>query len=878
MTVTHPPQMLAHYQPPRGSFDELIDADGGVRASWQQVGAALGDLGHSELVRRQIEVDRLLDADGVTYNAFGASDPRGRRWALDPVPVVIDSNEWASIERGVIQRAELLSLVLADLYGPRELLRRRLLPVEVVLGHPGFLRPCHRPGPSSDGGVPSPRLVTYAVDVARNAAGEYIALSDRTQAPSGAGYALENRLVISRVLPSMYRDAQVHRVAPFFRALRSALQQAAYQHSDPRIVVLTPGPWSETAFEHAYLASYLGYPLVEGGDLTVNGGRVWMRSLGRLEPVDVILRRVDDWYCDPLELKKDSRLGVPGLVDAARRGVVSIVNPLGSGIIESPAMLAFLPRLAEHLLGQPLRLPSVETWWCGDPVSRQHVLTNLSRLVVKPVARELGRSTILGWELSSADLAELRARIEAKPSAWTAQVALTMGTAPTLSLDGFEARRCVLRAFAVSRGDSYAVMPGGLMRVAADADSTMISNQSGALTKDAWVLASEPEKLTGFWLNNGPTIEAVDPVGSMPSRAAENLFWLGRYAERSETLVRLLRVVADRRNDFSSDANPAGSACLAILLGALTSVTTTYPGFQDPGRLASPGNEMFDLIVNESRRGTLAHSVRRLLDAAYAVRDQLSNDTWLVIGNLDREILELNNPNTEQRSAVQGALSRAMQSLLALGGLGAESMVRDPGWHFMDAGRRLERAMHLAELLRVTLVSTTDEATDSLILESLLTSAESIITYRRRYRSQAQVETVLDLLMLDRGNPRSLLFQLERLQSDVDALPRHTNDVLGADRLSTEERLVLETVTVVRLADTAALARPNREGRREQLDTLLQRIGSMLRQASDALDLTHFTHQMPQRSFLMASVEAPTESGVAESGPAESGLAHSGRA
>ena len=382
MTVTHPPQLLSYYQPPSGSFDELIDTDGGVRPSWQQVGAALEDLGHSELIRRQLEVDRLLDADGVTYNTFGASDPRGRRWALDPVPVVIDSNEWANIERGVIQRAELLSLVLADLYGPRDLLRRRLLPVEVVLGHPGFLRPCHRPGSTGEGGVPSPKLVTYAVDVARNAAGGYVALSDRTQAPSGAGYALENRLVISRVFPSMYRDAQVHRVAPFFRALRSALQQAAYQRSDPRIVVLTPGPWSETAFEHAYLASYMGYPLVEGGDLTVNGGRVWMRSLGRLEPVDVILRRVDDWYCDPLELKKDSRLGVPGLVDAARRGAVSIVNPLGSGVIESPAMLAFLPRLAEHLLGQPLHRRRITRGKIGWTINIR--LTNCIKFATAP--------------------------------------------------------------------------------------------------------------------------------------------------------------------------------------------------------------------------------------------------------------------------------------------------------------------------------------------------------------------------------------------------------------------------------------------------------------------------------------------------------------
>ncbi len=848
MTVISTTPLLSDYRPPMGAFDEFVGATGGLREHWSHVGAALSELGHAELVRRQVEVDRLLDADGVTYNAFGNADPRGRRWALDPVPVLLDSQDWASIESGVIQRAELFSLILADLYGPRELLRRKLLPIDVVLGHPGFLRPCDQPALRLENGtVTANSLITYAVDIGRNAAGAPVALSDRAQAPSGAGYALENRVVISRIFPSMYRDAQVHRVAPFFRALRKALQKAAPHKSDPRIVVMSPGPWSETAFEHAYLASYLGYPLVEGGDLTVQGGNVWMRSLGRLEPVDVILRRVDDWYCDPLELKPDSRLGVAGLVDAARRGAVSIVNPLGSGIIESPALLAFLPAIAQFLIGQPLLLPSVETFWCGDPSSYRHVLAHLHELVMKPIAREAGPSTLLGWDLSDTELEGLRRRIEAAPRHWTAQTPLPLATTPTLTANGFEARRSVLRAFAVAQGNSYTVMPGGLMRVARDMSSSLISNQSGALTKDAWVLATEPEQLTGFWLNNGPVTEAVDPVGSMPSRAAENLFWLGRYAERAEAVVRLLRVVADRRNDFSNDANPAGSACLELLLRALTTVTTTYPGFADATKVASPGEELFSLIVDANRSGTLAHGVRHLLDAAYAVRDQLSNDTWLVIGNLDREILELRTPGVERQSAVQSALSRAMQSLLALAGLAGESMVRDPGWHFMDAGRRLERAIHLTALLRATLTTEHDRATDSLLIESVLTTAESIITYRRRYRSQAQVQTALDLLLLDRGNPRSLVFQLERLQVDMAQLPRVV-DPATADRLSAEERLVLEASTLLRLADTAELATVDEFGNRAELDDFLSRLHVLLRNAAKAVDSEHFARQMPQQS------------------------------
>ena len=847
MTVIQSTNLLSDYRPPEGVYDEFVRAAGTLRPHWSHVGTALSDLGHRELVERQHEVDRLLDADGVTYNAFGNADPRGRRWALDPLPVVIDSKEWAAIESGVIQRAEVLAMILADLYGPRELLRRKLLPIEVVLGHPGFLRPCDRRSLRSTGGQAS-ELTTYAVDIGRDTTGAPIALSDRAQAPSGAGYALENRLVISRVFPSMYRDAQVHRVAPFFRALRRALQKAAPHKSDPRIVVMSPGPWSETAFEHAYLASYLGYPLVEGGDLTVQGGSVWMRSLGRLEPVDVILRRVDDWYCDPLELKADSRLGVAGLVDVARRGAVSIVNPLGSGIIESPAILAFLPAIVEHFLGQSLRLPSVETYWCGDPTSRQHVMTKLHELVVKPIAREAGTSTVLGWELSSSDLDQLRGRITAEPWRWTAQAPLALSTTPTLTESGFESRRSVLRAFAVAQGDSYTVMPGGLLRVAPSLDSSLISNQAGALTKDTWVLASEPEQLSGFWLNNGPAVEAVDPVGSMPSRAAENLFWLGRYTERAEGVVRLLRVVADRRNDFSNDANPAGTRCLELLLRALTTVTTSFPGFTDLEKVAAPGDELFSLIVDVDRPGSLAHAVRHLLDAAYAVRDQLSSDTWLVIGNLDREILELRAPGIDRQGAAQNSLSRAMQSLLALAGLAGESMVRDPGWHFMDVGRRLERAIQLTSLLRATLSSENDRATDSLLIESVLTTAESIITYRRRYRSQAQVQTALDLLLLDRGNPRSLVFQLERLQVDIASLPRTREDT-ASDRLSAEERLVLEATTALHLADTSAMAESTATGERPELDAFLDRLNTLLRRTAEAIDAEHFARQMQQQSF-----------------------------
>jgi uncharacterized circularly permuted ATP-grasp superfamily protein/uncharacterized alpha-E superfamily protein len=798
------------YRPLPGCYDEMLDGGGALRPHWARLAGAFAELGVGELLRRQGEAAQLLDQDGVVYNAHLDSQRPGRRWLLDPLPTVLDSREWSAIEAGVSERAELLSLILEDLYGERALLRRRLLPPELALGHPGFLRACDRlrlPGQQ--------QLFSYAVDIARDAGGRPLVIADRTQAPSGAGFALENRTVISRVLPSLYRDAEVHRLWPFFRSLRAALQEVAPPAADdPRIVVLTPGPLSETAFEHASLAATLGYPLVQGRDLTVRGDRVWMRSVGQLEPVDVILRRVDGSYCDPLELRADSQLGVPGLLEVVRAGNVSVVNTLGSSVLENPALMAFLPRIGEHLLGRAPRLQSVATWWCGDPESHRYVRDNAERLVLRPTSREAGSAARFGWELSAAELDAARAAIDAAPRDWVGQDAVAMASVPTLTASGFESRRSVLRAFAVARRDSYVVMPGGLTRVDPGDGVSKISNQAGAITKDTWVLASEPETLAGFWLHSGPAVAGIDPMSSISSRAAENLWWLGRYAERAEALTRLLRTAIDRANEFGAGTNPAGTAALAALRSALR-------------WLGGP-------------EGTIAQPLRMVLDNAYAVRDQLSRDTWLVIGPLERAVAELGSPLGDLQGHNQLALQEVMRCLLALGGLGVESMVRDLGWRFMDAGRRLERSLQLLSLLRATVEEARDTATDSLVLESVLGAAESIITYRFRYRSHAQLETVLDLLLLDAGNPRSLAYQLDLLTADLDALPPASEQ-----RLREEQRLLLEASTALRLADWPALVREDQRGRRPALDELLARLLELLLAAGDAVDRNHFVHTMP---------------------------------
>jgi uncharacterized circularly permuted ATP-grasp superfamily protein/uncharacterized alpha-E superfamily protein len=816
MTSTLPPR-APQYTPLPGLYDEMLDEQGNPRPHWAHLAGAFAELGTEELYRREAEAARLLAQSGVVYNAYRDQTDFGRSWRLDPLPTVLPSREWEVIERGVAERAELLSLVLEDLYGPRELFARGLIPPEVVYGSHGFLRACdgiRLPGPQ--------QLFNYAVDLGRDPGGTSVVIADHTQAPSGAGYALENRNVISKVLPSLYREAQVHRLAPFFRALRAALQEAAPMTvEDPRIVVLTPGPRSETAFEHASLAATLGYPLVQGSDLTVRGERVWMRSVGQFEPVDVILRRVDGWFCDPLELRPDSQLGVPGLLEMVRAGAVTVVNPIGASVLESPALMAFLPGIGEHLLGREPQLRSAPTWWCGETRARRHVLSNLDQLVLRSAVHGgRGGAALLGWELSASELDDLRRRIEHAPGRWVAQDRVAMASMPVLGEDGgLDSRRSVLRTFAVARRDSYVILPGGLTRVQG-ASSSRITNHAGALTKDTWVIASEPEPLTSFWLQSGPAVKGLDPMSSIPSGAAENLWWLGRYAERTEALTRLLRAVIDRSNELGGAANPAGDAALEALQQAL--------------------------IATADTNATLAEPLRAVLDNAYAVRDQLSRDTWLVIGPLERTLAELGTPlDGDPQAHSQAALQRVMQSLLALSGLGIESMVRDVGWCFLDAGRRLERSLQLLTLIESTLLRTRGRATDSLLLESVLGAAESIITYRFRYRSHAQLETVLELLLLDRGNPRSLAYQLDRLTEDFDALPR-----ADERRLREDQRLTLEAYTAVHLADPAELASETSGGRRTALEALLERLRELLLRAGSAVDSSHFPHTAPTFSLV----------------------------
>ncbi len=551
------------YPPCPGTPDEAFDEQGEPRSHWRDFLSSLEGLGLPELTRRWEEAKNLIRENGVTYNVYG--DPRGmeRPWQLDPIPLLVPPNDAAILETGLAQRGRLLEAILQDLHGPRRCLTAGLLPPELVFASPSFLRSIY--------GVPPPGhryLHLYAANVGRAADGSFWVFGNRTQAPSGAGYALENRIVLSRMLPDTFRNCQVHRLARFFGTLRDTLRTIAPHNRDnPRIVLLTPGPFNETYFEHAYLARYLGCTLVEGGNLTVRDNRVFLKVLGGLQPVDVIFRRLDDDFCDPLELRPDSTLGVPGLVQAVRSGNVSVANALGSGLLETQALLAFLPGLCRQLLGEELRLPSVATWWCGEEKAREHVLANLAGMVIKPALAGSRMEPIFGGELSRKQAAQLADRIRARPREFVGQARLTLSTTPVLTGGRLQPRHLLLRLYAVAHDDSYSVMPGGLTRVSAAADTMVVSMQRGGGSKDTWVLSAKPVSNFSLLPPPGQPVELSRGGRDLPSRVADNLFWLGRYAERTDGLARLLRVMLQRLIDTSGLAEvPELPALLRVVV------------------------------------------------------------------------------------------------------------------------------------------------------------------------------------------------------------------------------------------------------------------------------------------------------------------------
>ncbi|BBX16860.1 hypothetical protein CRI77_17820 [Mycolicibacterium duvalii] len=824
---------------PATGYDEFVDAAGDVRPAWQELADGMRDRGRSGLDRLRAAVRDLVDNDGITYipvdyqGADPDSGPMPIPWRLDPLPLVISAADWDGLEAGLVQRSRLLDAVLADLYGPQRVITGGVLPPQLLYAHPGYQRAAH--------GIAVPgrhQLFLHGCDVSRAASGDFLVNADWTQAPSGAGYALAGRRVIAHAVPELYEQIAPRPASPWAQALRLALIDAAPESAEePVVVVLSPGIHSETAFDQAYLASLLGFPLVESADLVVRDGKVWMRSMGTLQRVDVVLRRVDADYADPLDLRADSRLGVVGLVEALRRGSVSVVNTLGSGILESPGVQRFLPQLAAALLDETPLLGAQPMYWGGIDVERSHLLANLSSLLIRPVT---GGESIVGPELSDERREQLAAAISTTPWQWVGQELPEFCSAPSaFAAGGLSAASTGARLFTVAQRGGYAPMIGGLGYVLAPGTSAFRLDTLAA--KDVWVrmparaTAEKTPDVTGLpaMAFSRPTREVSSP------RVLSDLFWIGRYAERTEHMARLLTVTRERHHEFRYRPTDDGGDCVPVLLAALAALTGGDTGTDDVTEMvATAWSTLWSLTADRHRPGSLAQSVERLGLAARAVRDQMSNDIWMVLAAVERALLQAPEQPPESKAEGEAFLSTtnnlALAGMLALSGMIAESMVRDIGWTMMDIGKRIERGLALTALLQTTLTSVRRPGAEQTVIESTLVACESLVIYRRRNPGKASVAGVAELVLFDGTNPRSLVYQLERLRADLKTLS-------GASGSSRAERMVDEIAARLRRIEPDELESVDGGGRRRELDGLLAATHQALRELAGVISATHLS-------------------------------------
>jgi uncharacterized circularly permuted ATP-grasp superfamily protein/uncharacterized alpha-E superfamily protein len=785
-------RLLASYHPPAGAADELFDPEGRVRPVWRDFIGHFARLSPDEVAGRFARGDQYLRDAGVFFRRYDAQGTVERAWPLAHIPVLLEEAEAARLARGLIQRANLLEMVLADLYGANRLVAEGHLPASLIAGSGEWLRPLV--------GIP-PRGGHYlhfiAFEIGRGPDGTWWVLGDRTQAPSGAGFALENRVATARVFTDLYADANVHRLAGFFREFRSTLQRLS-PDPESRIAILTPGPLNDTYFEHAYIARYLGFMLLEGEDLTVEHGRVMVRTVAGLRPVSVLWRRLDAAFADPLELDGTSRLGTPGLVGALRQGSVTLVNALGSGVLETRALLAFMPRIARALLGERLILPNIATWWCGQAAERAYVRKNRDRLMIGPALStrlpfEHDETTVLGRQLREQARSSFDDWIEANGAGLVGQEAVMLSTTPAYVDGGLVPRPLSLRVFLARTATGWEVMPGGFARIGNSLDPTAIAMQRGGTAADVWVVSDRPVDNFSMLETTSGSYSRVAP-GVLPSRAGDNLFWLGRYVERAEGIMRMARAYHIRLAETADPEAPL-TVHLANHLGGL-------------------GIEL-DRAIPRALTDILGSAIL----SAGNVRDRFSIDGWLALNDLSRTA----NRMAERVSAgddAARALSVLLRKITGFSGLVHENMYRFTGWRFLSIGRSLERAMAMAGALAAL---SDAEAPDG-ALDLAIEIGDSVMSHRRRYSVTTSLWTVVDLLALDTLNPRSVLYQLSEIRDHVSFLPNAT--VNG--QLSPLTRRLLQVHTAL------AVATP------ETIDPALLR--ALIRDIADLSDLLSETY------------------------------------
>ena len=869
--------------------DASLDAHASLplAKSWTGFFNLLGADGFQDLTRRSANLQRRIRDNGVTYNVYADANGPQRPWSLDLFPLIITPQDWQQIDTGIRQRTRLLNHVMADVYGPQTLLSNALLPAALVQGHPGYLRAMQGVQPA--GGV---FLHIAAFDLARGPDGRWWVVSQRTQAPSGLGYLLENRLAISLLFPQAFREMKVQRLAAAYRALVDGMK-AASPAANPRIVLLTPGPYNETYFEHAYLARYLGLTLVEGSDLLVRGEKLYLKTLQGLEPVHGLLKRLDDEFLDPLELRADSTLGVPGLLQVIRAGHVIVANAPGSAFLESSALLGFLPALSRHLLGEPLSLPSLATWWCGERAAMHAVLPQLKACVIKPTYPGSGRASVIGESLSPKALGEWAARIAAHGEDYTVQAYLPLSQIPTWQGERIAPRSTMLRVFAVADGHGgWQVLPGGLARLAGK-NQNIASMQHGGSSADVWVLGEAQQAPDAAHMTSRLGAAPRAPDTTLPaaavaatlaaalaaetrqaqllesnaeqpaenhfsrykppvtSRAAENLFWLGRYTERTENAIRLAQLTLRCLGGEDQSSQPllawlnAMAVNNCLVLDSVPSATSARRVFE---------RSLIAGLAQTDQAASVGYNLRALKNAASAVRERLSQEQWHVIVRAEADFFSHCEAFTKASqlgtqaldySSVEAlrTLEHASSFMAAMTGAQTDRMMRDDGWRLLSVGRHIERLATLSAALIEGFRC--DAVFDDSGFGALLELFDSTITFHAQYQQRRDIPALLDLLVLDRDNPRSLGWVVQTLKGRLDKLALSTPGDLPALSLYMPEPAAWSLAALCSEQPRTAVAAANApapEQRYARVMELLAQCHDAAYALSDNISRRYFSH------------------------------------
>ena len=820
-------------------LDECFNQNEQAKESWKQLLTNIENLGVAELKNREQELLKILQENGVTYNVYGDTNGLNRPWLLDAVPLVISAAEWRGVERGMKQRAFVLNKLLDDLYGDRVLLKKGIIPPELIYSHPGFLRPCDKIKLPGDN-----QLTFYSADLSRGPDGKVWIIKDRAQAPSGMGYALENRSALSRVIPELFQQHKVAKLGGFFSSMMQALIQIApHGKEHPRIVLLTPGPRNETYFEHAFLASYLGITLVQGEDLIMRDSFVWIKTVEGLEKVDVILRRVDDTFCDPLELREDSQLGIPGLLQAVRNGNVAVANSLGSSILENTGLMAFLHGAFKYFLNEDPVIPMIATWWCGQKKEMNYVIEHIDRLVIKNIERMSSFKTVMGSQLSKAQKEELIRKIKFEPFRYVGQEEVEFSTSPVFTKEKLEPRFTVLRSYLVANKGDYEMMRGGLTRCSPERGSFLVSNQDGGISKDTWVEAS-------FTKTVAPTVAQASSdmkrKAVLPSRAAENLFWVGRYTQRVIRTSRFIRIVLRNLTQKNYIYGSHDSESLKALLKTVTHITDTYPGFVNDAEeeMNKPLPEIHQLICNPERAGSVLYTLSNLLKSMYAARDRWTVDSWPIIDeieNIKRRIAVLEPDGIRHAFSL---LDQLTSGLLSFSQMTHQSMYRSDGRIMYRMGQLIEEILMELAQYKSIISQKHEESVEFQLLEALLLSNQNLSSYRSVYRTSLDVSPSLDLLFLNNQNPTSIFSQLEELLKYSRRLAQKD----GGTNDNEISRLVFESYSLVRLMNIDTLIKSDEEtGYRKSFDEFCSTLQKQILFLSAKLSANYFSHTTYQQ-------------------------------